>query len=68
MTGMDSHCRIVGESLAGKRPVTERTYASLEVLAERLERLKQSSSLFADIAFSPQAQKLRQRAETAAVL
>ena len=68
MTGMDSHCRIVGESLAGERPVDERTYASVEVLAERLERLKQSSSLLAGVAFSPYAQKLRQRAEAAAVV
>lgn len=68
MTGMDSHCRIVGESLAGERPVDERTYASVEVLAERLERLKQSSGLFAGVAFSPYARKLRQRVEAAAVV
>ena len=63
MTGMDSHFRIVGESLAGERPVDEQTYASVTVLAERLKRLKQSSGRFAGIAFSPQVQQLRQRAE-----
>ena len=68
MTGMDSHCRIVGESLAGERPVDEQTYTSVEVLAERLERLKQTSNLFAGVAFSPCAQKLRQRAEAAALV
>jgi len=68
MTGMDSYCRIVGESLAGERPVDEQTYTSVEVLAERLERLKQNSNLFAGVAFSPYAQKLRQRAEAAALV
>ena len=56
---MDSF-RIISESLAGERPVDEQTHAAVAVLAERLERLKQSRSLFAKIAFSPQVQKLRQ--------
>jgi len=59
--------RIVSESLAGERPVDEQTHAAVAVLAERLERLKQSSSLFAKIAFSPQVQKLKQRAEALVV-
>jgi hypothetical protein len=63
MTGMDSHLRIVGESLAGERPVDEQTCASVAILAERLERLKQSSGLFADITFSPHVKKLKRQAE-----
>ncbi len=55
--------RIVNESLAGERPVDEQTQAALAILAERLERLKQSSSLFAEIGFSPHAKKLKRRAE-----
>jgi hypothetical protein len=67
MIGMDRHCQIVGESLAGARPVDEQTGASIAVLGERLERLKQSSRLFAGIKFSPYAERLRQRAEPMAI-
>ncbi len=63
MTGMDSHFRIVGECLAGERPVDEQTGAAVAILAERLERLKQTSSLFAEVTFSPQVKKLKQQAE-----
>ena len=62
MTGMDN-LRIVNESLAGERPVDEQTQAALAILAERLERLKESSSLFAEIGFSPHVKKLKRRAE-----
>lgn len=62
MTRMDN-LRIVNEALAGERPVDERTHAAMAILAERLERLKQSSSLFADIAFSPHVKKLKRQAE-----
>jgi hypothetical protein len=55
--------RIVNESLAGERPVDEQTQVALAILAERLERLKQSSSLFAEIGFSPQVKKLKRQAE-----
>jgi len=67
MISMDRHCQIVGESLAGARPVDEQTGASMAVLGERLERLQQSSRLFAEIKFSPYAERLRQRAEPVAV-
>lgn len=66
MTGMDRHCQVVGASLTGKRPVDEKTYASMAVLSERLERLRQSP-LFASVTFSPQAEQLRQHAEAVAV-
>ena len=62
MTRMDN-LRIVNESLAGERPVDEQTQAALAILAERLERLQQSSSLFAEIGFSPQVKKLQRQAE-----
>jgi len=46
MIGTDSnHCRIVTESLAGKRKVDEHTFASLAILDERLERLKSLGEL-----------------------
>ncbi len=62
MTRMDN-LRIINEALAGERPVDEQTQAAMMVLAERLGRLKQSSSLFANITFSPQVKKLQRQAE-----
>ena len=62
MAGMDN-LRIVNETLAGERPVDEQTQAAVAILAERLERLKQSSRLFAGITFSPQVKKLKRQAE-----
>ncbi len=67
MTGMDSHVRIVSECLAGERPVDEQVSASVTVLAERLERLKQSSSLVAGIGFSPHVKRLQRQAEALVV-
>ncbi len=67
MVGMDSHCRVVGETLAGRRPLDEQTHASVAVLAERLERLQAGSSLFAGVTLSPYVQRLRQRAEAIAI-
>jgi len=64
MIRMDRHCQVVGASLTGKRPVDEQTYASVAVLNERLERLRQSP-LFAGVTFSPQVEQLRQQAEVA---
>ena len=67
MTEVDRHCQIVGESLAGDRLADEQTHASIAVLAERLERLKQTSSLFDGIMFSGHVERLRQGAEAVAV-
>ncbi len=44
--------KVVQDSLRGLRPVDESTLASVDVLGERLARLKQSSRLFAGVAFS----------------
>ncbi len=66
MIRMDRHCQVVGASLTGKRPVDEKTYSSVAVLSDRLERLRQSP-LFAGIAFSPDVEELRQHAEAVLV-
>jgi hypothetical protein len=59
MMGTDSnHCRIVAESLAGARDVDEKTFASLAVLDDRLERLRDQGGAFSGIEFSPDAAKL----------
>ena len=50
--------KIVSECLSGERPVDEATFSSVAVLAERLEKLNQSSEEFADISFSPEVEEL----------
>ncbi len=67
MTEMDRHCQIVGESLMGARPVDEQTCASMAILADRLEQLKQSSELFAGVAFSPYVLKMKRHTEAMAL-
>lgn len=59
MFGTDSnHCQIVRDSIAGNRAVDEKTFASLAVLTERLQHLKNSDALFKDVTFSPDVRKL----------
>jgi hypothetical protein len=48
----------VQEHLGGECPADEQTLSAVAVLAERLERLKKQSSLFAKITFSPNLQRL----------
>jgi len=68
MIGTDSnHCRIVTESLAGKRTVDEQTFDSLTILEERLERLKNHSEAFSGVAFSPDAERLLSKKNTVTV-
>jgi hypothetical protein len=55
------HRRIVAESLAGKRQVDEQTFASLAVLGERLERLKERNEMFYGVAFSSAVERLQAR-------
>ncbi len=52
------HFKVVSESLSGQRAIDEDTLSSVAVLAERLERLKRTSSMFDGITFSPQAEEL----------
>ena len=48
----------VQEHLDGQCPADEQTLSAVAVLADRLERLKSQSSLFAKIRFSPNIQRL----------
>jgi len=69
MIGTDSnHCRIVAGSLVGEREVDERTFASLAVIGERLERLKEIDETYSGIEFSPDVQKLQRQKNTINVL
>jgi hypothetical protein len=59
MIGTDSnHYRVVAESLAGEKEIDEQTFASLAVLSEKLERLKQLDDAFSSVAFSSAIEKL----------
>jgi len=68
MIGTDSnHCRIVAESLAGKREVDEQTLSALAVLDERLERLKKLGGAFSGVVFSRAIEQLRTHNSTVTV-
>ena len=63
MIGMESnHCRVLSESITGKRDVDEQTFVSMGALYERLERLKKFDGTFAGISFSPDVERLQSRA------
>ena len=68
MIGTDSnHCRIVAGSLVGEREVDERTFASLPILSERLERLKKIDETFSGIEFSSAVGELQSQKNSIAV-
>lgn len=68
MIGMDlNHCRIVQNSLNGVKAVDEQTFASLEILTERLERLKKLDRMFSGIEFSSAVERLKSRRKAVAV-
>ena len=59
MIATDSnHCKIVRDSITGKRQVDNKTLTSLEVLKDRLERLKRCDSTFEPVKLSNYAKKL----------
>ena len=65
--GDSNHCQIVRDSLAGNREVDEQTYASLTILTERLERLKNLDETFGDVEFSAAVKKLKGQKSAVAV-
>jgi len=65
--GDSNHCQIVEKSLVGKRAVDEQTFASLAILTERLERLKNLDKIFSDVEFSSAVQKLKGQKNAVAV-
>ena len=54
-------CEVVKESLNGTRAIDEQTFASLEVLNDRLERVKKLGGKFANVSFSPAVENLRKQ-------
>ncbi len=68
MIGMESNYhRIVMDSVTGERAVDEQTFASLTILAERLERLKKLNDAFDNVTFSPAVKKLARQKNALAV-
>ncbi len=68
MTEMDSnHFQVVGRSLSGERAVDEQTFASLEILGERLERLKENDKAFEGVVFSRDVTELKAQNNTVGV-
>ncbi len=56
-----NHCQIVEKSLCGERAADEETFASLAVLSDRLERLKELDSAYSKVEFSPAVKKLKEQ-------
>jgi hypothetical protein len=56
-----NHCEVVKDSLNGTKAIDEQTFASLEVLNDRLERVKKLGGKFANVVFSPAAEHLRKQ-------
>jgi hypothetical protein len=59
MFAADDAVEIVSKSLAGRRPVDEKTYASLAILTARLESLRSKGGVFRNIEFSEDMTKLK---------
>jgi len=62
-----NHCEVVKDSLNGTRAIDEQTLTSLEVLNDRLERVKKLGGKFASVAFSPAVGQLRRKPSKVAV-
>ncbi len=68
MIEMDlNHCQIVGKSLADEREVDEKTFASLAILSDRLQHLKDVDKIFSGVTFSPEVMELKARNRAVAV-
>jgi len=62
-----NHCQIVERSLCGERAADEKTFASLEVLSERLGRLKELDSVYSEVEFSSTVKQLKGQHNVVAV-
>ena len=62
------HFQIVDMSINGSRAVDEQTFASLEVLSERLARLKKANKGFSKVVFSPAVKGLKRHQKALAAV
>ncbi|MHC4640810.1 MAG: hypothetical protein ACYS32_04135 [Planctomycetota bacterium] len=68
MIEMDSnHCQLVEKSITGERAVDEQTFASLEILGERLEHLRDVDPVFGGVTFSRDVMELKAQNNTVPV-
>jgi hypothetical protein len=51
-------CKVVMESLSGQRPTDEQTFASINILSDRLQNVRKVHRSLIDVEFSPQVQAL----------
>lgn len=63
-----NYYEVVNASLTGRRQVDEQTFASLDVLAERLELVRKLGPAFAKISLSSAARMLQRRNSLAAAV
>jgi len=56
-----THFQIVEQAVKGERELDEQTFASMEILDERLKRLKAQDEAFSNVEFSPEVQRLKER-------
>jgi len=61
------HCEVIKDNLNRIRTIDEQTFVSLEVLNDRLERVKKLGGRFAEVAFSPAVEHLKKQAGKLAV-
>jgi MraZ protein len=61
------HCEIVKGTLNGARAIDEQTFASLEVLNDRLERVRKLGGKFTGVEFSPVVENLRKQSSRLAI-
>ena len=68
MKEMDmNHCQVVEKSMVGERSVDEQTFASLEILGERLERLRELDPVFGGVRYSQEVMELKAQHNTVGV-
>lgn len=57
-TRMNNEIEMLRQGLTGQRPVDDAVLTSAAILSDRLEMLKQSSSLFEAVSFSPEVEAM----------
>ncbi|HUV40524.1 MAG TPA: hypothetical protein VMW23_01895 [Sedimentisphaerales bacterium] len=62
------HFQIVDMSINGRRAVDEQTFASVEVLGERLDRVRKLGKMFEKVGFSRAVKHLSRQHKAAAVV
>jgi hypothetical protein len=62
-----NHCNVVMQSLVGQRPTDEQTFASINLLAERLQTVQKVHRRLVDVEFSPHVKALIEQESVLAI-